>query len=116
MSEQDVRAVIDRYTEGTRTRDVAMLRDVFHANAVMSGWLGPDLLVGSPQPFLDYVEGNDVSPDYRSETTEVRVDGAIAWAETREENLFGMSFLNRFHLIRDGAGRWSIASKLFRHA
>jgi hypothetical protein len=116
MSETDPRAVIDAYAEGTRTRDIDMLRAAFHPDAVMSGWLGPDLLHGSPQPFFDALGANEVGPDYRSEITALEVDGPIAWAETREENLLGLSFLNRFHLLRLEDGTWRIVAKLFRHA
>lgn len=115
MSESDVRAVIDAYAEGTRTRDVGKLRECFADGAVMSGWLGPDLLVGGPEPFYGALEANEVGPDYRSEVTEMRVEGPIAWAETREENLLGMSFVNRFHLVRGADDRWRIVSKLFAH-
>ena len=113
--ETAVRSVIDRYTEGTRLRDLNMLKSVFHDAAMMSGWLGPNMLVGSPAPFFEFVEKNEVAPDYTSQTTEVWVDGNIATVETREQNLFGMPFVNRFQLVKQGDGTWTITAKLFRH-
>ncbi len=112
----DVRAVLDRYTEGTRTRDVAMLRATFHPQATMSGWLGPDYLMGGPQPFLDAIAGNEVGPDYASEITALEVDGTIATATVTERNLLGMHFTNHFHLTRQPDETWLITAKLFRHA
>ena len=115
MSDQDVRAVIDAYAEGTRTRDIAKLKGCFAEGAKMTGWLGPDLLQGGPEPFYGALEANEVGDDYTSEITALTVEGPIAWTETRERNLLGLNFVNRFHLVRDGEGRWAIVSKLFAH-
>ncbi|MGR3492999.1 MAG: nuclear transport factor 2 family protein [Shimia sp.] len=109
-----VQEILDAYTTATRARDVDGLRAVFHDNAVMSGYLGPDLLVGSPQPFFDFLAGNEVAPDYASHTLSIDVTGQTASATVVEDNLFGMSFVNHFHLVKDENG-WSITSKLFHH-
>ncbi|MEM9797186.1 MAG: nuclear transport factor 2 family protein [Pseudomonadota bacterium] len=116
MSEDAIRDVLNRYTEGTRTRDVAMLRSVFHAEAVMSGWLGPDYLMGGPQPFFDAIESNEVGPEYVSELGEIDIDGPIATGTVSERNLFGLNFTNHFHLTRQPNDSWLITAKLFRHA
>lgn len=112
-----VLAVIREYEEGTRTRDTDRLRAIFHPNAVMSGYLGPNLLVGAPDPFYAHLEANPVDDGvalYTSTTTSVSVTGKTATATTVEDNLFGMSFVNAFHLIGDG-GAWTITAKLFHH-
>ncbi|MGR3469296.1 MAG: nuclear transport factor 2 family protein [Shimia sp.] len=109
-----VREILDAYTTATRARDVEALKAVFHENAVMSGYLGPDLLVGSPQPFFDFLAGNEVAPDYTSQVLGIEVTGNIAVATVAEDNLFGMSFVNHFHLVK-GNGGWTITSKLFHH-
>lgn len=109
-----VAAVMDEYEAGTRNRDTARLKAIFHDDAVMSGYLGPTLLVGGPEPFYDHLEANEVAPDYASRTVRVDVTGATALARTVEDNLFGMSFVNDFHLVR-GQDGWKIVSKLFLH-
>ncbi len=110
------RAVVDAYVTGTRTRDIALLKTIFHGDAVMTGWLGPDLLVGGPEPFYGALEANEVGPDYTAEVFAVEEDGSIATAELRETNLLGLAFVNHFQLVRLGDGTWRIAAKLFRHA
>lgn len=105
-------AILDGYTAATRARDVAALKALFHEGAVMSGYLGPDLLVGSPQPFYDFLAGNEVSPDYDSAVLSVTVTGATARAVVAESHLFDMSFVNDFHLVKGPEG-WAIVSKLF---
>lgn len=108
-------AVIDAYTQGTRTRDIALLKSVFHEGAVMTGWLGPNFLHGGPEPFCGALEGNEVGPDYASQTTALVVTDRIACATTEEQNLLGMAFTNHFHLAQLEDGTWRITSKLFRH-
>lgn len=111
-----VAGVLERYTEGTRRRDVAILKKIFDPNAVMSHWLGPNRLCGSPQPFFDHLEANAVGDDYASEVSAVVAEGGMATATMREANLFGLSFVNHFHLVKTDDGRWLITAKLFGHS
>ncbi|MEO1175153.1 MAG: nuclear transport factor 2 family protein [Myxococcota bacterium] len=108
-------AVIEAYAKGTANRDIALLKTVFHPNAVMTGWLGPDFLHGGPEPFFAALEANEVGPEYASETTSLEVTDKIATASTTETHLLGMSFTNLFHLAQLDDGSWRITSKLFRH-
>ncbi|KIC49860.1 nuclear transport factor 2 family protein [Tateyamaria sp. ANG-S1] len=109
------RAVVEAYIEGTRTRDIDLLRTVFHDGAVMTGWLGPDLLHGGPEPFYGALEANEVGDDYSGEITGLKVDDKIATASITERNLLGMSFENHFQIIQLDDGTWRISAKLFRH-
>lgn len=110
-----IAAVLDAYTRGTRTRDTAAIRAVFHPGAVMAGYVGPDLGVGGIAPFLAALEANTVGPDYASAITGIEILGHTATATVVEDNLFGRSFVNRFHLIRQPQGGWVITAKLFHH-
>ncbi|MEM8692011.1 MAG: nuclear transport factor 2 family protein [Pseudomonadota bacterium] len=112
---KDPEAVVEAYALGTRTRDISLLKSIFHDDAVMTGWLGPDFLCGGPQPFLGALEANEVGDNYTSETVDVRVFDKIASAETRETNLLGLSFTNHFHMAQLSDGTWRITSKLFKH-
>ncbi|MEM7545876.1 MAG: nuclear transport factor 2 family protein [Pseudomonadota bacterium] len=109
-----VEAVMNEYIAGTRNRDVPRLKAIFHEKAVMTGYLGPDLLVGGPEPFYGALEANEVGDDYAAHVAEVSITGATAQGRIVEDNLIGFSFVNDFHLIKtDGA--WKIISKLFHH-
>ncbi len=109
-----VEAVIKEYIAGTVERDVERLQAIFHPNAVMSGYLGPNKLIGTPAPFFAHLQANEHGPGYRSKITHIQVTGRTASATLLEENLYGMSFVNEFHLLDDD-GRWTIVSKLFHH-
>lgn len=116
---REVRAVIEQYIKGSGTGDVGSLESIFHPNAVMFGYLRGQLMDGGPKPFFDLV-GSQPSlqsqgADYRAEIASIRVDGDVATATLIEDGFFGMSFTDRFHLVRTD-GRWLIVSKLFRHA
>ncbi|MEM9524639.1 MAG: nuclear transport factor 2 family protein [Pseudomonadota bacterium] len=108
-------AVIEAYAQGTRMRDTALLKSIFHEKAVMTGWLGPDFLCGGPEPFYAALEANDVGEEYTCETVHVTVHGKIATAQTSERNLFGLSFTNYFHMAELPDATWCLTSKPFRH-
>lgn len=109
------KAVMDAYTTGTRDRDVDRLAALFHADAVMTGYLGPDKLVGGTQPFLDAMTNNPADADYRSEVDTLVIDGKIANATVREKGLLGLDFVNHFHMLEED-GEWRITSKAFSHS
>lgn len=109
-----VSKIVNEYVAGTTERDTGKLKAIFHPNAVMSGYLGPNKLIGSPQPFYDHLEANPHGEGYSAEIVEVTVTGQTARARLIEDNLYGMSFVNDFHLINED-GSWTIVSKLFHH-
>lgn len=110
-----VKAVVEAYAKGTATRDIDLLKQAFHPQALMSGYFGPDLLVGGPEPFYAQLEGNPHPDDsYAHDIVEISVTGSTAVARLIEDNLYGLSFVNDFHLLKQD-GKWSIVSKLFHH-
>lgn len=109
-----VNAVVQTYITGTERSDADLLRSVFHETAMLAGYLGPDVLVGSPEPFLQAIAERIVEPEYSAEITETHVIGRMATATIVEDNLYGLSFVTTFHLLNI-EGKWIIISKLFHH-
>ncbi len=109
-----VAAVMEAYIDGTRNRNTLKLKAIFHKDAVMSGYLNDDLLMGSPDPFFEAVENNEIAPNYMARVVHVEITGDTARARIVEDNLMGMSFVNDFHLLNGEEG-WQIVSKLFHH-
>ena len=109
-----VNAVMESYELGTRTRDIPLLKEQFHPNAIMSGYIGRHLVISSPQPFFDFLWANSIAPDYDGETSQITVLGNTASARIVEKNLFNMSFINEFQLVKSD-DKWRIVSKLFQH-
>ena len=113
-----VRALADRYVDAVYRADVGVLRECFHPAAVMSGYLGEDLLAGGPERFFEDVAATpsmeSTGAPYVAEVTSVEVVGGAASLRIDETGFFGtLSFANWFHLIKGEDGAWSIVSKLF---
>lgn len=108
-------AVVEAYVQATMGRNIELLKQVFHPDLRMTGWLGPDFLNGGPEPFYGALEANEIGDDYGSEIVSVTEEDKIATAELKETNLLGMSFTNHFHMAQLDDGTWRITSKLFRH-
>lgn len=110
-----VRAIIDKYVEGSRNGDAALLRSIFDPGAVMVGYFAGTLLKGSPEPFFEHVtRSGPAGPAYKAEIVEIQVDGRSACATLLESGFSGLDFIDRFHLVEE-QGQWKIVSKVFHH-
>jgi hypothetical protein len=114
MSDAAARAVIEEYVAACRIRSVERLERIFHPEALMSGYLMDQRLVGSTQPFYDAVRNAPAaaSGDYRAEITRVDVAGRVASVTLEEQGFLGLSFTNYFDLL-ETEGRWQIVAKTF---
>ena len=118
MSEEDqVRSVVEKYIDGTYTGDAQKLRDCFHADAVMNGYLNDKLFLGGPEPFFEDMQNNpsmeSAGAPYKAEITDVEVVGDVASATLKETGFAGkFAFTDFFHLLKQD-GEWKITSKTF---
>lgn len=109
-----VRRVMQTYIDGAGG-DPALLREAFHANAMMFGNMGPKRWDVPVSRFIDRVAKAESPPpgaDYAYEISEVRVVGDAASAIVVERDYFGMDFVNLFTLARFPEG-WKIVSKTY---
>jgi Putative lumazine-binding len=116
-AEKGVRTLLDRYAEAVYRADVGSLRSIFHPAAVMNGYLGDKLLVGTPEPFYADIGGHPPmsasDAPFKTEWTAVHVAGRTATATLEETGFFGAGhFVNYFHLLLQD-GEWRIVSKTF---
>merc|ERR1719277_882265 len=51
-----VRRVMEAYTEGTLLADVEKLKGIFHESAIMNGYIGSNMQLGTPKAFFDDME------------------------------------------------------------
>ncbi|MBL8269233.1 nuclear transport factor 2 family protein [Steroidobacter sp.] len=113
-----VRATIQRYLDGTRTGNLELVKQTFHPEAKMCGYLQGRLLVGGPEPFYDAVS-NAPSPvksgePYEAKLSKLEIAGPAASVTVDEGPYLGMHFTNYFHLLKVD-GDWKIVSKTFSH-
>jgi len=112
-----VKKVIQDYMDGTYKADIEKLKGVFHEKAVMNGYLGPQLLVGDPTPFIEDM-GSAPSMEsnhdpFQAEIESIHIEGNVASVVLSESGFRGeASLVDFFHLIKID-GKWSIISKAF---
>lgn len=112
-----VKQVIQDYMDGTYYADTVKLKGVFHERAVMNGYLGPDVLLADPTPFIEDIASSPVMADekapYQAEIESIRIEGNVAAVVVSETGFKGSATLvDFFHLIKTD-GTWKIISKLF---
>ena len=110
------RAVIQEYVDACTAGSVERLRAIFHENALMSGYMMGEYLMGSPEPFFQAVENPppDIPEggDYEGEITSVEISGPVASITLKETGFMGINFTDYFHLAKVD-GDWQIISKTF---
>lgn len=111
-----IRRTVEHYTEGLRAGSVERLREAFHPEALMCGYLGAAPMVTPIQGLYDFVTANP-APATTGEPTEfavtsVQVSRQTATAEVMEWAYMGHDFRTSFQLMKL-EGRWWITAKLF---
>lgn len=114
---KQIRKIIDNYINGTYESNADKLKSVFHEKAVMNGYLGEELLIGTPEPFIEDIAGSESMQSqkaaYNAEIEYMNIEGNIATVIVSETGFRGTGVMvNHFHLIRT-EGCWKIISKLF---
>lgn len=114
---EQVKEVLKRYMEGTYTANIPMLKSVFHKEARMVGYLGEQLLIGTPEPFIadmgSQASMKELGQPYQAEIRDVEVNGGVAKATIHETGFRGsVELVDHFHLLCEN-GEWKIVSKTF---
>lgn len=111
-----VRSVLDTYIDATASADAERARPLFHPRALMSGEFKGRVGVGTPDAFFASLEGAAARPPtadgYIGRIQSLEICGMTATGAVVEERLFGLSFVDHFHLLKVD-GRWLIVSKLY---
>jgi hypothetical protein len=112
-----VQNVIDNYVDAMFHANIEALRNCFHPEAVMHGFLGDMKLFGTPEPFFEDIGSKPSMASggvpYKGEVISLELEGGVASVTLKEEGIpGGISFVNYFHLLKED-GIWRITSKLF---
>ena len=116
-TEQDgIHQTINFYIEGLREGSVETLKEAFHEQATMCGYLGETLLVVPIQGLYDFVSSHE-APAKTGESFEalvaaIEIAGSVASARITEKSYQGFDFTTFFHLLKID-GRWWIVGKVF---
>lgn len=103
---------LQRYTDGARTGDIALLRSAFAEGARVSGSYGGKPVTWSLGEFCDAVAKGGPAPDLQARIVSIETAGGAAMARLEALDWRGTRYTDFFVMIRrDGA--WRIDSKVF---
>ena len=113
----DAKAVIEEYVAACNDGSADRLRAIFHENALMSGYMMGEYMMGPPEPFFQTVENPPpeapaTAGNYTADIYNVEVSGPVASVTLKEAGFMGMNFTDYFHLAKVD-GTWKIISKTF---
>lgn len=111
--------VMERYTEGVRTGNSAVMKPSFHENATFYGYSEGTLLAGPIQILFDWIDANGPASATRVRFANVDIVESIAVVRVEMENMGGKlagepgaKVSDLFQLIRID-GKWMISQKSF---
>ncbi len=113
--ENGIREAINYYIEGMRTGNVEVLRQGFHQQAILCGYLGDEMIAAPIEGLYEWVSSNPAPAKtgeiFSCSTLVIEVTGRVATATVRETGHEG-DVIDYFHLLKD-KNRWWIVSKLW---
>ncbi|RYY22367.1 MAG: hypothetical protein EOO04_15920 [Chitinophagaceae bacterium] len=111
-----IRQVVDKYAEGCHTGNIALLRSIFHPQAMMYGAGGDNVLMTPIEGLYAYIEANEppqkTGEPHQNMVTSIRYEGNAAVVETVQEAAYGNDYTNFFQLLKI-EGQWLIVSKSY---
>jgi hypothetical protein len=112
--ENGIREAIGHYIEGMRTGNVEVLRQGFHQQAILCGYLGDEMIAAPIDGLFDWVNSNPAPATtgeaFDCEVLSLEITGRVASAKVRETH--EGTVIDYFDLLKVG-DRWSIVSKLW---
>lgn len=109
--EAAIRETINYYAEGMRTGSVETLKQGFHQQAILCGYLGEEMIAAPIEGLYDWVNSNPAPEFFNLSILAIEVTGRVASATVRETDSHGDA-IDYFHLLKD-SDRWWIVSKLW---
>lgn len=109
--ESGIREAINSYSEGMRTASVELLKDAFHQQAILCGYLGDELITAPIEGLYDWINSNPAPDRYQCSVLDIKTTNRVATATIRERDPHG-NWIDYFHLLKVDE-RWWIVSKLW---
>jgi hypothetical protein len=107
-----ITATLQPYIEGIRTGRGSAMRETFHEDATIYGFVGSDLFGGPIQGLYDWNDQNGPARDIQVRLSSIDVVGTCANVRLDEDNWTGHRFTSFFNLLKF-EGDWKVVSKVF---
>jgi putative lumazine-binding protein len=109
--ESAVRETVNYYADEMRTARVETLKQAFHTQAILCGYLGDELITAPIEGLYEWVEANPAPDPYNCSVLDIKITKRVAPATVREKDSHG-DWIDYFHLLKIG-DKWWIVSKLW---
>ncbi|SJZ59723.1 nuclear transport factor 2 family protein [Anaerorhabdus furcosa] len=115
--EKSIRDLLEQYFDAISNADVVKLKTIFHPNASMYGYLGDQVVVGTPEIFYADLNSKPSMIKQNIKCTcvvdSIQVISNTATASILVDNFYGVATVNdSFHLIKFD-NEWKIVCKTF---
>jgi len=117
MSDKDqVKNIVQLYVDSMDESNPDKVKEAFHANAKVVGYLHGDFLEMSVDDFANFVASQQPPPQEKGENVvyeilECEIEGTTGCVKVRDTYL-GITFLDTLSFIKND-GEWRIYNKLF---
>jgi len=112
-SERDrITRTIQSYVDGGTSGQSDQMREAFHPDATIFGYVGEELFAGPIEKLFDWVDQNGAATELQSRIEAIDVFEKVATVRLELENWNGRRFTDMFTLLRID-GQWKIISKVF---
>jgi uncharacterized protein (TIGR02246 family) len=108
-----IRALIDTYTRGCQTGDLASLKEIFHADAKMYGSVDGRRGEQPVTRMFEILAATPTGDSHQCEIVSIQQTGDAASVLFIEENFLGRSYMDHFALTRHD-GKWLVVSKVYQ--
>jgi hypothetical protein len=114
--ERQIEEVVQKYYESLYESDSVKVREVFHGNAKITGYLHGELEEMSVDDFAGFVEAQQPSPRENDAEKFLEIISCEYAGDTAcvllRESYIGKMFMDTFSMLRVD-GQWKIYNKLF---
>ena len=107
-----IAATVQHYIDGAMTGKGDTMKPAFHEDAMIHGYIGPDLLGGPIQLLFDWNDQNGPATGLIAKIASIDIVGTIATVRLELDNWTGHRFTDMYTLLKTD-GQWKIISKVF---
>jgi hypothetical protein len=107
-----IAAALQRYIEGARAGDSAIMRPAFLEGASIRGSYGGKSVDWTLEAFCNVIDKSGPAPDLESRIVTIEHEGAAAMVRLEAKNWRGTRYTDFFVLVRRD-GDWKISGKVF---
>ena len=113
LSEYDaITSTLQLYIDGGKTGDTAKMKEAFHPEATIFGYVGGDLFAGPIQQLFDWNDQNGAAPGLQGRITSIDIIETVASVRLELDSWTGHRFTDLFTLLKVD-GHWKIMNKVF---